>query len=303
MQQNIYKGVITAMITPLKNNKIDFDALELLISRQIDAQIDGIVIAGSTGEGTCLSVDEFDNLLLETSNILSGKIPIIAGVSTASTADALQRVKIAQKHNINGLMLTVPYYIKPSENGIIEHFKILHDNSDLPIMIYNHPGRTGTDLNDNVIMRLAQIDRIVALKDASCNIHRPVDLSRSAQLKDDFNFLTGNDDEILAYIASGGSGVVSVLSNIIPRTLKGLWQYINAGQTKEAIKLYQNILDISEKIFSVSNPIGVKCAYVHLGHCQNELRMPLLPASDDISDNIRSTIRLVNELETGFKQK
>lgn len=296
--KQIYKGVITAIITPQKDGKIDLDAFNMLLDRQIAANIDGIVVAGSTGEGVCLSPREIDQLLsCACAAVKSANIPIIGGISTASTAEALDKIDAMQKHDIDGLMLTVPYYIKPSKKGVIEHYRTLHDNSNLPILVYNHPGRTGTSLDDNTIIEISRMERIMALKDASGNLERPLVLETSAELKNDFSFLTGNDDEVLSYMVSGGSGVVSVLSNIIPKTMKRLVEYINNNQVEEAVKLYEEIIQVSEKIFALPNPIGVKCAHMHMGHCRDEMRMPLMPAEGRASDAIMSIVEVINGLE------
>lgn len=295
--RQIYKGVITAMITPQKNNQVDYDALGFLLDRQINADIDGVVIAGSTGEGVCLSMQEFDNIFSEACKISSGRIPIIAGIATASTAEALEKTQLVQKHGVDGLMLTVPYYTKPSQEGVLEHYKLLHDNSNLPILVYNHPGRTGSALSDNTIIELAQMDRVIALKDASSNMQRPFNLKNSAMLGDEFSFLAGNDDEILTYMASGGSGVVSVLSNVMPKTIKNLLSYVVNNELDEAQKLYKKILNISKIIFALPNPIGIKCAHKCLNHCLDDLRLPLIPASEEDSADIMSIIPLIQGLE------
>ena len=294
----IYKGVITAIITPQKDGQIDLDAFNMLLDRQIAANTDGIVVAGSTGEGVCLSPKEIDQLLSCACAAVKGtNIPIIGGISTASTAEALDKIDAMQKHDIDGLMLTVPYYIKPSKKGVIEHYRTLHDNSNLPILVYNHPDRTGTSLDDDTIAELSRMERIMALKDASGNIQRPSVLETSAGLKNDFSFLTGNDDEVLSYMASAGNGVVSVLSNIMPKAMKRLVEYLNNNQTEKAAKLNKEVMKVSEKIFALPNPIGVKCAHMHMGHCHGEMRMPLMPAEGRASDDIRSIVEVINDLE------
>lgn len=297
--KQIFKGVITALITPQRDGKIDLDAFNGLLNRQFEADIDGIVIAGSTGEGVFLSIEEVDILLKEAFKAASssGKsTKIIAGVSTASTAEALAKVRAAEKHPIDGLMLTTPYYVKPSCDGIAEHYKILHDNSESPILLYDNPGRTAVALQDSTITRLGSMERIIALKDAGSDMMRPLRLGDSTQLEG-FAFLCGNDGDMLSYMANGGEGIVSVLSNIMPRTMKRLFRYIIENERQKSIALQRKIFNISENIFSVTNPVGIKCAHALMGHCSDNMRMPLMPLSDMQSDGIKSIIPLIDGLE------
>ena len=295
----IYKGLITAIITPQKDGKIDFDAFKMLVARQIEAEVNGIVVAGSTGEGNCLTTAETDSLLAAACEACHGHdIKIIAGVATASTAEALERVRLAQQHEIHGLMLTVPYYVKPSQAGIIKHFQMLHDNSTLPILIYDNPGRTGIGLTDETIIALGNMERVTGFKDAHDDMLRPTRIS--AHFKDAdgvFDLLSGNDDNILSYLGSGGVGLVSVVGNIMPKSMKKLCDLIVSGKREEAIALQQSMIPIYQAIFSVSNPIGVKAASAHLGHCSNECRLPLMPPAAREDDLIKSIVPLINKIE------
>lgn len=304
MAVQIYSGVITAMITPFKDDRLDISSFEGLIARQIEARTDAILVAGSTGEGNCLRSDEVAILLKQAVDQCTGtKTKVIVGIATASTADALERLELVSKNGVDGVMLTVPYYIKPSQDGIIRYFQELHDATNLPIIIYDNPGRTGSKLTDETILTLAQMPRIQALKDADSDIRRPLRIGRNCI---GFNMLTGNDDNLLAYTSMGGVGAVSVISNIIPKSFKKLVELTigNDGVLERkgvdrvaAIGLQRQVLPIYEAIYSVGNPVGIKCAHFHLGNCRNELRKPLLPAKGDVSNMINIIVPLIEKME------
>jgi 4-hydroxy-tetrahydrodipicolinate synthase len=288
---NIFQGTITALITPLSGDRIDFDSLKKLINLQIDAGIDGIVVGGSTGEGNSLSDDEY-NALIEASCLQAGKkIPVIASISTVSTKSAINKIKEIRYFGARGLMCTVPHYIKPTQHGIIEHFKQIHDSSDLPIMIYVHPGRTGIDLKDETIIRLSKFDRIVAIKDAGDDINRPLRLL--TEVKDGFSMLTGNDENRIAYSSHGGGGCVSVISNLWPKKCKQLQDFLNNSEFAKALEIQKTLMPVYKAVFAEPNPIGIKYAASALGLCSDEIRLPLTQALPDTVKNINNILVVV----------
>mgnify|MGYP001267715120 CR=1 FL=1 len=285
---NIYKGLITALITPFKDNKIDKKALEKLIELQIQSGIYGLVIGGSTGEGTSLDEEEYYNLIQLATQIAAKKTNIIAGLSAVSTESAIKKVKKLNALGVDGIMCTSPHYIRPEQDGIIKHFQMIHENTNLPLMLYIHLGRTGVDLTDSTILKLAESPRIIAVKDAGTDISRPLRLSGKLPLH--FSMMTGNDENSLAYSANGGNGCVSVISNIFPKECKQLQDYLSEGNYSQAIILQQKLLPIYEALCMESNPISIKYAMHLLNLCSDEIKLPLTIARLETRDLIKKVL-------------
>jgi len=285
---NIYKGLITALITPFKDNKIDKKALEKLIELQIQSGIYGLVIGGSTGEGTSLDEEEYYNLIQLATQIAAKKTNMIAGLSAVSTESAIKKVKKLSALGVDGIMCTSPHYIRPEQDGIIKHFQMIHENTNLPLMLYIHLGRTGVDLTDSSILKLAESPRIIAVKDAGTDISRPLRLSGKLPLH--FSMMTGNDENGLAYSANGGNGCVSVISNIFPKECKQLQDYLSEGNYSQAIILQQKLLPIYEALCMESNPIGIKYAMHLLNLCSDEIKLPLTIARLETRDLIKKVL-------------
>jgi len=284
----IFKGLLTALITPLdEKDNIDFTTLQPLVERQIASGVDGLVIAGSTGEGSSLSDEEYYELIKTVIDCSKGRIPVIAGIVGVSTASVCEKVSILSNMEIDGLMCTAPHYIRPEQEGLYQHFEAINNASTLPIMIYLHPGRTGCDMSDNTILRLSALDKIVASKDCSNDIEKPLRLL--PQLSSTFVFLTGDDNRFLAYSAHGGVGCVSVIANIFPKICKKIESSLSSGELIKARELQQKLMPFMSALFSESNPIGVKCAAHELKLCSDQIRLPLTKARDD-------TRRKINEL-------
>ncbi len=284
----IFKGLLTALITPLdENDNIDFKTLEPLVERQIASRVNGLVIAGSTGEGSSLSDEEYYELIKAVIDYSKGRIPIIAGTVGVSTASVCEKVSVLSNMNIEGLMCTAPHYIRPEQEGLYQHFKAINNASTLPIMVYLHPGRTGCDMSDSTVLRLASLDKIVALKDCSGDIEKPLRLL--PQLSSNFVFLAGDDNRFLAYSAHGGVGCVSVIANVFPKICKKIESLWNSGDLIKARELQQKLMPLMTVVFSESNPIGIKWVAHELGLCSDKIRLPLTKARED-------TRRKINEL-------
>jgi 4-hydroxy-tetrahydrodipicolinate synthase len=290
---NIFKGLITALITPFRDGKIDFGALKKLLEYQIQNDVDGIIIAGSTGEGGSLDLEEYKNLLQEAVNITDKRVPIIGSCGASSTSMATEISEVTSKAGANGIMIKLPPYVRPTQKGIYEHFKIIHDTINLPIMIYATFGRAGIDVEDETIFELAKLPRIAALKDACANLERPLRIS--ANIKESFNILAGDDSIALAFNAQGAAGCVSAASNITPWLCKELQNHWNSGSIGAALKIHQQLLPIYQSLLMEPNPIGVKYAAYYLGLCENELRLPLIPAQEATRVKIEQAIKLLNE--------
>lgn len=291
---NIFKGLLTAIITPFKDGRIDFLSLEKILEFQIENAVDGIIIAGSTGEGSSLTIDEYSALLQAAVDITKKRLPIIAGCGSSNTNFARNLLLECSKTNVDGIMGTTPPYVKPSQEGIYQHFKILHDECDLPIMLYSVPSRTGIDFKDETIIRLADLPRIIALKDASTDLERPLRLKN--KLKSNFNFLAGNDELSLAYNAQGGCGCVSVVANISPNLCIAMQEHWRKGNIKSAIKIHQQLLPLYKALFIEGNPAGVKYALHYLGLSLGEIRLPLVEVSSQTKAIIEEAILNIRSL-------
>jgi len=285
---NIFKGLITAVITPFKDNKLDLDALEKILEYQIKHKVDGVLIAGSTGEGSSLSFEEYKLLLQTSKDIVNKRIPIISGCSSNNTAYASVLAAESTKIGVDGFMASPPSYIKPTQEGVYKHFKALHEASNLPIMLYSAPTRSGVDFADETILRLSKLSRILALKDCGVDLERPMRIR--AIVKKDFNILTGNDEVVLAFNAQGSVGWASVASNIVPNICKELLEKWDKNEVKEALAIHQRLLPLYKALFAESNPIPVKYAAHYLGLCENEIRLPLTEASDSAKKQIENII-------------
>jgi 4-hydroxy-tetrahydrodipicolinate synthase len=293
--ENFIKGVLTALITPFADGKIDFAAVQKMLDQQLEANIDGIVLAGSTGEGNFLSEQELSELIKFTKDHIAARTKITVGTASASTEESLNRAKIAEALGVDAVMLTVPYYVKPGQEGLYQHFKIIHDQTSLPIVVYTNPGRTGIDLADETIIRLAKLDRVIALKDAGGDIERPVRIGK--YVDSSFHMLSGDDSNLIAFLAHGGHGLISVTSNILPKSMRDLYLLYKAGQGRQALELQRKLYDIYGAIFAESNPIGTKCAANMMGLCNDELRLPLTPATMKTRERLNSLKSLFLELE------
>ncbi len=291
MNNNIFKGLITAIITPFKDNKLDFVSLEKILNYQIDNKVDGVVIAGSTGEGPSLSLQEYQSLLEIAVEITKKRTQIIAGCSAMTTSTAVDMIQICTKISVDGFMCSIPSYVKPTQEGIYLHFETIHNASNLPIMLYSVPSRTVVDFSDDTIVRLSKLPRIVSFKDAGNDLERPLRIK--AAVSKDFNLLCGNDELALSYNVHSGVGCVSVASNVTPSLFKKLQDNCRDGNYQEALQIQQQLLPIYKALFAESNPIPVKYAVARLGLCSNELRLPLTSAGKVTEEKINKAMDYV----------
>ncbi|NRB10770.1 MAG: 4-hydroxy-tetrahydrodipicolinate synthase [Rickettsiaceae bacterium] len=288
-KNNMFKGIITALITPLDNGKIDYDAALNLLKLQIENKILSIVVGGSTGEGSLLLEKEYYDLIKFCKQNSANNLNIIAGIGGQSTNSAVNRAIAAADFGADGIMCSIPAYIKPTQEGIYQHFKAIHDNCSLPIMLYSHPGRAGVDMDDNTILKLANLERVIAFKDAGSEISRATRIR--AKAKSDFNLLSGDDLNFLSYIANGGVGLVSVLANIKPAIFQTMYNHCLQGNFFEAFKLQSSLQDLYQALAKETNPIGIKYAAATLGLCNNELRLPLTPLAQEYRQAIDSLLK------------
>lgn len=274
----MFKGSITALITPFKDKEIDWDAFDKLVEWQVEQGTHGLVPVGTTGESPTVSHDEHRAIIKRCVEVVKGRIPVLAGTGSNSTREAIALTQDAKALGADGGLSVVPYYNKPTQEGMYEHFRAVAEEGGLPIVLYNIPGRSVVAMSDETIARLAEIPGIVGLKDATGDLARPVNLRRLAG--DDFIQLSGCDESSLAFMAQGGHGVISVVSNIAPKENADMCNAWFEGDLKRAGELRDQLNFLSVELFCESSPAPVKYAGSVLGLCSDEVRRPLLPATD-----------------------
>ncbi len=275
----IFKGAATAIITPFKNGAVDYDALTYMIERQIDAGISALVVCGTTGEAPTLSADEKNSVITHAAEAVRHRIPVIAGVTSNDTRKNIQMAKDAVRCGADGIMTAAPYYNKPTQDGIVSHISSVADAVNIPVIAYNVPSRTGVSMTPDTVRRLADHGNILGVKEASG------DLTLASELLSDANFpiavYSGCDELTLPMLSLGGDGVISVVSNVFPYETEKMCRSFFDGDTKTALYFHSALFPVIKALFSVSNPIPVKAACRILELCENELRRPLLPLSDE----------------------
>jgi len=273
----MFKGSITALITPFRNGDIDWAAFDKLVEWQIECGTDGLVPCGTTGESPTLSHDEHHQVVQRCIKIAAGRVPVIAGTGSNSTAEAISLTQHAQSDGADAALVVTPYYNKPSQDGLYAHYKALHDATNIPIIIYNIPGRSVIDMTNDTMCKLAELPRIVGVKDATGDLGRPL-LIRN-RLGDDFCQLSGNDDTATAFLAQGGHGCISVTSNIAPAQCAKMHDAWQAGDLGAMIDMRDLLAPIHKALFCETSPAPVKYAASLLGFGTDEVRLPLVPAS------------------------
>jgi 4-hydroxy-tetrahydrodipicolinate synthase len=284
-----WKGCGTALITPFdEKGRIDFGALERFVNWQIERGIDFLVPCGTTGESATLSGDERKAVTAAVVKTAAGRVPIIAGAGGNHTAKAVFWARDAAEVGADGILSVSPMYNKPGPEGLFRHYSALAEATELPILVYNVPGRTGSDLDVDTILRLAEIPRIVGLKEASGNFGKIARLMSA--LPEDFLVLSGEDSTAIALIALGARGVISVASNEIPRDMTALIGAALRGDWNEARKLQRRYLPLMEMNFWESSPAPAKCALALMKKCGETLRLPLAPVRDDTRKKIEKLL-------------
>jgi 4-hydroxy-tetrahydrodipicolinate synthase len=273
----MFSGAITALVTPFKNGKVDEEALRQLIEFQIESGINGLVPCGTTGESPTLSHEEHDRVIEITIDAAKKRVPVIAGTGSNSTAEALRLTKHAFDAGADGVLIACPYYNKPTQEGLYQHFQLIAENVPIPVIPYNIPGRTGVNMSPELIARLSQIGNIVGIKEASGSLKQMNDVLELCG--PDFDVLSGDDGLTLPLMAIGGKGVISVASNIVPADMASLTDAALAGRAADARALHAKMSPLFDILFVETNPIPVKAALALLGKIEYEYRLPLCPMS------------------------
>jgi 4-hydroxy-tetrahydrodipicolinate synthase len=283
------EGCLTALVTPFKAGKVDFEGLAKLVDWQIENGIDGIVAVGTTGESATLDVDEHVAVIAATVKAAKGRVPVIAGAGGNATSEALALTKASEDAGANALLHVTPYYNRPNQEGLFRHFEALSKATKLPIVLYNVPSRTACDMLCETVARLADFDNIVAIKDATGNLVRGSELV--AKVGDRMAVLSGDDGTTFPLYACGGRGVISVVSNIAPREMSEMWDAAKAGDWDRARKLHFKLRHLNHLLFVEPSPAPTKAALSLLGRCGLEVRLPLVAATPKLLEELRVEMR------------
>ena len=289
MNKNInLTGCGTALITPFKGGEVDYDAFAALVDRQVEAGIDFLVPLGTTGETPCLEDDERIKVL-QTAKAHSKGLPIVVGGGTNSLKHTVRSMQMLDPYGVDAFLIVVPYYNKPTQEGQYQYFKAVAESTDKPIVLYNVPGRTGANMSAETTLKLAEIDNIVAVKEASGNRGQIEEILRNAP--EDFMVLSGNDDDTLWMMEKGGAGIISVASNVAPEHMSRFVKAIQGGFMEKAYRLNEELTPLFTNCFVESNPIPAKAAMHAMGLIENEFRLPLVPAQQSTYDLMVQTIK------------
>lgn len=284
----MFKGAYTALITPFKNDKVDYEKLGELIEFQIANNIDGIVICGTTGEGAALTDKEKKKVIKYTVETVNGRVPVIAGAGSNNTKHAIELSKYAERVGADALLVVTPYYNKTTQKGLVEHYSAIANSVTCPVIIYNVPSRTGVNILPDTVAKLSEIENIVGIKEASNNFSQILELF--SKVPKSFAIISGNDDSIVPLLSLGGSGVISVLSNIYPNDVHMMCKAYFEGDTKYAKELQLKHANITKLLFKEVNPMPVKDAMNILNFNVGVPRLPLTIVTDETHELLKSEL-------------
>ena len=284
-----FSGSYTAIVTPFSGEGIDAAALQDFVDWQIREGTDGVVPCGTTGESPTLSHDEHKRVVELTVEAAKGRAVVMAGAGSNSTAEAIDFIRHAERAGADAALIVCPYYNKPTQEGLYQHYKAIHDASGLPIVIYNIPGRTGVDMSIETMKRLAELPRIAGVKDATADLARP--LRTRLAIGPDFSQMSGEDITAIPFLAQGGHGCISVVSNAAPRLCAEMQHAWAAGEIATAMKINERLAPLADALFAETNPGPVKYAVSLLGRCQPTVRGPLVQPSAPVKARVEQAMR------------
>lgn len=286
-----WQGVYTALITPFTADgaRVDEAAFESFIEWQVGAGVAGVVPCGTTGESATLTFEEHERVIERCVKAAAGRVRVLAGTGANATAEAIALTQFAQKAGASGALVVAPYYNKPTQEGLFQHFRAVHDACDLPIMVYNVPGRCGVNISDETIARLAQLPRIFGLKDATGDLARPYTLR--AKAGNSFLQFSGEDMSFPAFCAAGGVGVISVSSNIVPDRMVKIMDAALKGDVAKARSLQDELVGLHDVMFCETSPGPVKWAAHRLGKCAASMRLPLVMPAENARNRIDDVLK------------
>jgi 4-hydroxy-tetrahydrodipicolinate synthase len=286
------RGSLVAIATPMQpGGELDLPGLRKLIDFHVANGTAGIVVVGTTGESPTVDFEEHCLLIKTAVEHAKGRIPVIAGTGSNSTVEAIEQTEYAKKVGASYCLSVVPYYNKPSQEGLYLHFKTIAEKVELPLIVYNVPGRTVADLGTDTVLRLAELPGVVGIKDATSDLVRHVELMRRLPKTESFTLLSGNDDTALAYMLLGGHGVISVTANVAPRAMAKMCDAALSGRLEEARSANAKLMPLHTKLFVEANPIPVKWALAEMGLIGGTLRLPLTPLAASYHNIVRAALR------------
>jgi len=281
--------VATAMVTPFDHKgNIDFEKTTQLINYLISSGSDALVIAGTTGESPTLSTEEKLALFRHSVKVVDGRVPVVAGTGSNNTYASIELTKKAEEIGVDAIMIVAPYYNKPNQEGLYQHFKTIAESTELPVMLYNIPGRSVINMSVDTIVRLAELPNVVALKDASGDLDAMTAII--AQTSDDFALYSGDDGLTLPVLAIGGTGIISVASHVIGNEMQEMVKLYESGNPKEAAKIHQRIVPVMKSLFAAPSPTPVKTALQLKGLDVGSVRLPLVPLTEEERQTLVSTL-------------
>ncbi len=283
------RGSFVALVTPFKDGKVNRSKLTELVDFHIENGSDGIVPCGTTGESATLSHEEHEEVISLTVEATAGRIPVVAGTGSNSTEEAVKLTKHAAKVGANGALVITPYYNKPTQEGLYQHFKLIAEEVPIPIVIYNVPGRTGINILPDTLSRLSEMENIAGVKEASGDLSQMTEITLFC--REDFVLMSGDDMLALPILSIGGKGVISVTANIAPREVADMIRYFDGGFANRALELHRKLYPLSTAMFIETNPGPVKTAMNLLGKGVGELRLPLYKMSDKNVERLLVTLR------------
>jgi len=285
----MFHGALTAIVTPFRDGAVDEAALRDFIEWQIESGIDGLVPCGSTGESATLSHPEHERVIRITIEQARKRVPVVAGTGSNSTAEAIRLTASAREMGADGALLISPYYNKPTQDGIYRHYKMIAASVDLPLLVYNIPGRTGSNIAPETFARLAEIKNIVGVKEASGSMDQVSDMIRYCG--DKLTILSGDDSLVVPLMALGAKGVIATIGNVMPRETHELAAAGLAGDFERARAIHYKMLPLMRALFVETNPIPVKQALAYMGKCCNELRMPLVTMTPPNAEKLKAAMK------------
>jgi 4-hydroxy-tetrahydrodipicolinate synthase len=285
----MFKGSLVALITPFRDGKVDADGFQSFVEWQIAEGTHGLVPVGTTGESPTLSHEEHRRVVELCVEAARGRVPVIAGTGSNSTAEAIELTAHAKAAGADAALVVTPYYNKPTQEGLYQHYKAIHDAVDLPVIIYNIPGRCVVDMTVETMARLAELPRIVGVKDATNDLVRP--LRTRTEIGPDFCQLSGEDATVTGFLAQGGHGCISVTGNVAPRLCATMHEAWQAGDLAKMGEIRDRLMPLHQALFCETSPAPVKFAASLLGKARDEVRLPLVPATAGARDRVRAAMR------------
>ncbi len=283
-------GSLVALVTPMKaDGSLDWTALEKLVEWHIETGTHGIVAVGTTGESATLSMSEHQEVISRVVNQVKGRLPVVAGTGANSTSEALELTQGAKDAGADACLLVTPYYNKPTQEGLFQHHKYIAERVDIPQILYNVPGRTAVDMLPDTVARLAEIDNIIGIKEATGDMQRLHDIRELVD--EDFILLSGDDESAVEFMANGGRGEISVTANVAPAQCARLCELVREGKVEEARDLQELLMPLHKSMFLESNPIPVKWALAEMGRIESGIRLPLTVLSEQHQDQVRAVLK------------